>query len=91
MLLACISMIGPGVFRIPFPKDSFLGSGGPGGLFSLDLLILYACIAYDTWKYRRLHPAFLVGGVIIAAESLPFIWWVLGTEAWKRTALWLVG
>ncbi len=91
MLLACISMIGPGVFRIPFPRDSFLGSGGPGGLFSLDLLILYGCIAYDTWKYRRLHPAFLVGGVMIAAESLPFIWLVLGTETWKRVAFWLVG
>jgi len=40
--------IGPGLARLSFqelPAIAFLKSGGPGGLFGLDSLILYACVA----------------------------------------------
>jgi hypothetical protein len=94
MLLSCLSMIGPGLARIPLdrlPAIAFLKTGGPGGLFGLDLLILYACIAWDTWRFPRLHPAFLAGGLLIVALGLPFIWMLFSTQAWTRIATWLVG
>jgi hypothetical protein len=93
MLLSCLSMIGPGLARLSFqelPAIAFLKSGGPGGLFGLDSLILYACVAWDTWRYRRLHPAFLAGGLLIVALDLPFIWMLLSSPTWTRIATWLV-
>lgn len=94
MLLSCLSMIGPGLARIPFdqvPAAAFLKSGGSFGLFGLDLLVLYACIAWDTWRHRRLHPAFVGGALlIIAAEApAPLTWHFLSTAAWTHIATWL--
>ena len=95
MLLSCLSMVGPGLTRIPFnqvPALAFLKSGGPFGLFGLDLLLLYACIAWDTWHRRRLHPAFVSGALLmIAAEDSPLIWLFLATPAWTHFAAQLVG
>jgi hypothetical protein len=93
MLLSCLSMIGPGLTRIPFdrlPALAFLKSGGPAGLFGLDLLVLYACVAWDTWRHRRLHPAFAIGLVLFAAIDMPFIWRLLSTPTWTHFATWLV-
>lgn len=93
MLLSCLSLTGPGLTRIPpdwFHAFAFLKSGGPAGLFSLDLLLVYACIAWDTWRHRRLHPAFVCGALLIAAEDLPFIWILLSSSAWTHIATWLV-
>ncbi|MDQ2768605.1 MAG: hypothetical protein M3Y30_15800 [Gemmatimonadota bacterium] len=94
MLLSCLSMVGPGLARISFEHASalsFLKNGGPGGLFGLDLLLLYACVAWDTWRHRRLHPAFVSGGLLLLAEDLPLIWIVLSTPTWTRLAMRLVG
>ncbi|HEX5409820.1 MAG TPA: hypothetical protein VFW89_08635 [Gemmatimonadaceae bacterium] len=94
MLLSCLSMTGPGLFRISFarfPALVFLRTGGPSGLFGLDLLLVYACIAWDTWRHRRLHPAFALGALLIIAEDLPFIWHFLATPAWTHFATWMVG
>jgi hypothetical protein len=55
-------MVGPGLSRIEIqhvPIVGFLRTGGPFELFGLDLLLVYACIAYDTWRNHRLHPAFV--------------------------------
>jgi hypothetical protein len=95
MLLSCLSMIGPGLTRIPlerFPAAlAFLKSGGWAGLFSLDAMVLYACIAWDTARHRRLHPAFVGGGLlIIMVEDLPFIWHFLSTPIWLHFAAGLV-
>lgn len=92
MLLSCLAMVGPGLARIPFqriPALAFLRTGGPGSLFGLDSLLLYACIAYDTWRHRRLHPAFAFGAVLLVAEDLPFIWTALATPTWAHIAAWL--
>jgi hypothetical protein len=94
MLLATLSMISPGVIRIPFaqlaPGLAFLGSGGPGGLFALDLLLLYACIAYDIWRTKRIHPAFVVGGASIAFGDSSALAWLVHTSAWQHFAARLV-
>jgi hypothetical protein len=93
MLLSCLCMIGPGLARISFeqlPAIAFLKTGGPGGLFGLDSLILYACVVWDSWRHRRLHPAFLAGGLLVVALDLPFIWMLLATPTWTRIATWLV-
>lgn len=92
MLLSCLAMVGPGLARIPFqriPAVAFLRTGGPAALFGLDSLLLYACIAYDTWRHRRLHPAFAVGAPLLLAEDLPFIWMAVATPAWTHIAAWL--
>jgi hypothetical protein len=89
MLLSCLSMIGPGLARIPFEHVSslaFLKSGGPTGLFGLDLLLVYACIAWDTWRHRRLHPAFVGGALLLMAIDLPFIWIFLASPTWMSIA-----
>jgi hypothetical protein len=91
MLLATLSMISPGVVRIPFPPVlAFLGSGGPGGLFALDLLLLYGCIAYDIWRNKRIHPAFIVGGAFIAFGDSSLLGWLVHTGAWQHFAASLV-
>lgn len=93
MLLSCLSMVGPGLSRIPFQRIStlaFLRTGGPGGLFGLDLLLVYACIAWDTWRQRRLHPALVCGALLITLEDLPLIWVFLSSTTWMHFARWLV-
>jgi hypothetical protein len=93
MLLSCLSMTGPGLTRIPpewFRAFGFLKSGGPAGLFGLDLLLVYVCIAWDTWRHRRLHPAWVCGATLILAFDLPFIWIFLSSSTWRRVATWLV-
>ena len=93
MLLSCLSMVGPGLSRIDIqhvPIVAFLRTGGPLGLFGFDLLLVYACIAYDTWRNHRLHPAFVWGSLLIALEELPFIWMFLSSSTWMRFATWLV-
>jgi len=93
MLLSCLSMTGPGFSRIPlkwFHAFAFLRTGGPDGLFGLDLILVYACIAWDTWRHRRLHPAFVVGALLIVAYDLPFIWMFLSGSTWTHFATWLV-
>jgi hypothetical protein len=93
MLLSCVGLTGPGLSRIPFdqiPPVAFLKGGGPGGLFSLDLLLVYACITWDTWRNRRVHPAFVGGVLLIMAYDSPVIWMFLASPTWTRFATWLV-
>lgn len=92
MLLSCLTLIGPGLARIPFerlPALTFLKTGGPFGLFALDILVLYACVAWDTWRHRRLHPAFVFGLLLFAAFDMPFIWLFLTSPTWTHVATWL--
>jgi len=93
MLVSCIVMIGPGLTRIPLermPFLAFLKSGGTAGLFSLDLLILYACVAWDTWHHRRLPPAFVLGAIPIVLANAPYIWRFVSSPSWTHLATWLV-
>src|SRR5882724_7092307 len=86
MLLASISILTAAIARIPL---SFIASGGPLIFFGLTDLFMLTCIAFDTFKHRRLHPAFLCGAVLIIA-SQPLRLMLAGTDAWIKFASWLV-
>lgn len=47
-----------------------------------DLFIL-ACIAIDTFRCRRLHPAFVIGGLLVFGNDY-LATWVTDTSAWIR-------
>jgi hypothetical protein len=93
MLLACLSMSGPGISRIPFRELhglSFLAGGGPFGLFGLDLLLLYGCVIIDTIRNRRLHPAFVLGGLPLIFIDTPLLARVLQSSIGVAFGGWLV-
>jgi hypothetical protein len=86
-------LVGAGLFRISFervPALTFLKTGGPFGLFGLDLLLVDACGANDTWRHRRLHPALVCGALLIAFEDLPFLGMFLSSHIWTHFATSLV-
>jgi len=86
MLLAAVNLLTPAIARIPL---HFIEAGGPLAFFGLTDLCLLACVAFDTVKHRRLHPAFLWGTLFIVA-SQPLRLMLAGTDAWLRFATWLV-
>jgi hypothetical protein len=93
MLLSLLSMISPGAFRIPVEilgSFGFLKTGGFWGLFSIQLLLLYSCVIWDTGSHRRLHPAFAAGGLLIVAENTPLVGLIVTSPAWLHFAKWLV-
>ena len=94
MLLSLLSMVSPGLFRIPVEVLGsffvFLKTGGFWGLFSIQLLLLYSCVIWDTWRHRRLHPAFAAGGLLIVAENTPLVGLIVTSPAWLHFAKWLV-
>lgn len=86
MLLGSLGMLTPAIARIPF---RLIQDGGPPVFFGLSIGIVLACIAADTAKNRKLHPAFGWGGALIVA-MLPVRLFVGHTQAWARLASWLV-
>jgi hypothetical protein len=87
MLLSCVNFLTPAIARIPL---EFIANGGPLVFFGLTDLFLLACVAVDTVKNRRLHPAFGWGALLVVA-SQPLRLMIAGTDAWMRFATWLVG
>ncbi len=87
MLLASVALLTPAMARLPF---EFVSTGGPPAFFGLTDLIILACIAFDTVKNRRLHPAFIAGFVVVVVGQLGRIF-VARTPEWMTFAKWLVG
>ena len=85
MVLASLGLIAPAVARML----SWIGLGGPAIFGLVDLLIL-ACIASDTMKNRRLHPAFGWGFAFLLLTQGARIA-ISQTAAWKSFAGRLVG
>jgi hypothetical protein len=86
MLLAAVNLLTPAIARIPL---SFIQNGGPLVFFGLTDLLVVAFVAVDTYKNRRLHPAFLWGALlIIVAQPLRLA--LAGTDAWIKIATILV-
>src|SRR4029453_16999716 len=86
MLLAAGNILVPAIARIPL---KFIETGGPLAFFGLADLCLLACVAFDTIKHRRLHPAFL-WGVLFITLSQPLRLIFAGTELWLNIATALV-
>jgi hypothetical protein len=86
MLLAAINLLTPAIARIPL---GFIINGGPLAFFGLTDLCLLACVAFDTYKHRRLHPVFLWGSIfLIVMQPLRLL--LAGTETWMNFAAALV-
>ena len=52
-------------------------------------LMVLACIIVDTVRYRRLHPAFVAGGLLLLAYDFTQVW-LAGTTAWLHFAKWVL-
>jgi hypothetical protein len=86
MLLATLSILTPGIARIPL---AFTQQGGLPVFFGLTVLFVIICVVVDTVKNRRLHPAFGWGATLVVA-SVPLRLMLAGTAAWTQFATWLV-
>lgn len=83
MLVASLAMLAPALARLPV-----IGAGGPPAFFGVIDLALIGCIAFDTARNRRVHPAFLVAlGVVIAGQVGRLL--LMQTPAWLAVAKWL--
>jgi hypothetical protein len=87
MILASVSLLTAAIARIPL---HFILTGGPLAFFGLTDLCLLACVAFDTIRNRRLHPAFVWGTLLIIAFQ-PLRLLLAGTDFWLRLATALVG
>ena len=87
MLLATLGILTAAFGRLPL---DFLLSHRPFSAFALTDLTVLAFVAYDTFKHRRLHPAFAWGGLLIIV-SQPIRFALSSTDAWMQFASWLVG
>ena len=86
MLLSCVGMLTAPIARIPI---DFIQAGGLPVFFGLTDLFVLACVAYDTFKHRGLHPAFGWGALLIVL-SQPLRLLLSGTPAWQQFSTWLV-
>jgi hypothetical protein len=84
MLLAVVGILTAAIARTPLIHSNVVLA------FSTTLSIALACVAWDTWRNRRLHPAFGWGFALLAL-SWPFRLWLSGTEGWLHFAQWLTG
>jgi hypothetical protein len=87
MLLASIAMLTPATARLSL---HFLPTGGPPVFFALTDLVILACIAFDTVKNRRLHPAFAAGFAFVIVGQAGRLA-LSQTPQWMTFAKWLVG
>lgn len=87
MLLATLSILTPAIARIPW--EAFRAIGPPLFLGLTDACV-FAFVAYDTVRNRRLHPAFGWGALFFVA-SQPLRILLARTALWTQFASWLTG
>jgi hypothetical protein len=80
MLVATISILPPAFARMPFAL--------PLSPFLLGDVVLLGCILWDVVTHRRLHPAYLWGGLIFIL-SFPLRLAIASTSVWLSFARWL--
>jgi FtsH-binding integral membrane protein len=84
MLLAVVGLLTAAVARTPWIQGQVLYA------CATTVAIALACVAWDTSRHRRLHPAFGWGFALIAL-SWPLRLWMSGTAGWLAFAHWLTG
>jgi hypothetical protein len=87
MLLADLGILAAAFARFPIGA---IENGGPLAYFGLTDLLVLACVGYDTFRNRRLHPAFGWGAAFVIL-SHPIRLIVMGTPAWIKFAAWISG
>ena len=85
MLLSCVGLLTAAIARVPV---GIIHDRGIVGYFSLTILGVIACAAYDTLRHRRLHPAFGWGAGLVIL-SWPLRLFLAGTPQWMQFATWL--
>jgi hypothetical protein len=83
MLLATIMVLDAALARF----ISVYTSWNLDAAIARDLLVLL-CVGIDGMRYRRLHPAFIVGGLLVFAAD-PVANWVTTQPFWGRFCAWL--
>ncbi len=86
MLLGSVGILAPAIARLPIGA---VQRGGLPVIFGLMVLGAVACVAIDTLRHRRLHPAF-GWGLLLVAGSVPLRIALAGTAGWLRFATWLI-
>ena len=82
MLLALIGLLDAAIARIPL---HFIQTGGPPVFFALTDLFIFAGFAFDLITRRKIHPAFVWGGIaLILSQPLRLV--IGGTDLWKGFA-----
>jgi len=85
MLVASLGILTAAIARV-----QFLQAGGLPLFFGITDLIIIGVVLTDTIGRRRLHPAFLVGlVVVIGSQVARFL--IAGTPAWQQFARWVTG
>lgn len=85
MLLSCVGILTAAIARIQIPP--FHAAGIPA-FFLTTFVLVIACVAYDTIRNHRLHPAFGWGALLIML-SWPARLALSGTAAWLSFATWI--
>ena len=85
MLLAFVGQLPAAIARIPLEA---IAQAGPLAYVGLTTLLAAACIAADTIRHRRLHPAFGWGLLFLVTTQVGRLA-VSGTDAWMRFATWV--
>jgi hypothetical protein len=86
MVLASLSIWGPAISRLPL---HFIEAGSLWTSIALGDACVLTCVAVDSFRNRRLDPAFLWGGLLILC-SHPLLIWIGNTSTWARMATWLL-
>jgi hypothetical protein len=86
MVLATCSILGPALARIFVP---YLVHTDIWAKFAMYDFFAVACIAYDTIRTRRLHPAFVWGGLFLLG-SFPVLFFIAESDAGIHAGTWLL-
>ena len=83
MVCASLGILGAAFARIPV-----LSEGGMPAIFGSVDLILLGFVVADTWRNRRLHPAFAIGFAVVVLSQVGRLL-IAGTPQWMQFAAWL--
>lgn len=82
MVLATLTILDAAFARFPF---DFILKTGPLAFFAMSDAVLLTCVVYDLVTRRRLHPAYLWGGMLmVVGQGLRM--YLGGTQAWLSFA-----
>ncbi|HTQ95634.1 MAG TPA: hypothetical protein VMH89_02450 [Candidatus Acidoferrum sp.] len=87
MIVATISILAPATARIVllFSFNAILFKA-----YGISLAVLLCCMLYDYVTHRKVHPAYIWGGLILLI-SVPLRLYIGGTAAWLSFAHWITG